>query len=337
MTEVNMGSAANTNSAQSPQPENFLLSDRLTTPVVDPEMIFSGLWPAETIALFTGDGGIGKTHWMLQVSYCIASGGKIDGTPFICPTSRDVVFISQEDDAEFLRGELLNQFPGLQNEPDIAKRIRIISTALQGQNLFLTNPNSRRYIIAHLPPGCVFILDAWSTVLTSDENTNTEILKNEIESLRSIMKTQKATPLLIHHRPKRNSSTLHQGTYRGASALPNSCRFHIMLSSKDIGVRLSFEKVSRGAKPEPIDLIFDEDRKIFVPEELDKYVSAFQLGEELTTTQFIQRLGKDPTDSKERNKALDILRRRSPGLGAGPLEKTQPAKKGQDAVWKRIK
>lgn len=315
-------------------PENFLVSERVNMRLSEPEMIFPGLWPARTIALFTGDGGIGKTHWTLQLLVLLASGGKIDGTPFQASTPRPVVYFSQEDEGDFLLGELFGQHPELKGQSDVTSRIRIVSTALQGPNLFLNNEDSRRYIEQNLSEGSVFVLDSWSTFLTSNENDNSQLLQNEIRYLKETSKARRSTPLLIHHRSRANPISGIQSSSRGATALPNSSRFHMMLESNSTGVRLSFEKVSRGMKPDPIPLVFDEERRLFVPEELDPYVGAFQDDEELTTSEFMRRIGKDPANEKQKKRALDILRHRSGPQG--PLQKVADGKRGQDARWKRV-
>ena len=316
---------------QEEQPENFCLFDRIDEPITEPEMIFPELWTAKTMGLFTGDGGVGKTHFTLQMLKLIASGGELEGTPFRCPTPRPVVYITQEDEGDFIRGELLTQYPELKNDPEVAKRIRIISTAVKGPNLTLQNPKYRKYLIDNLPKGCVFVLDSWSTFLTCNENDNTELQK-EIRYLREVMKKCEATPFLIHHRPKVNPQTGIQSSFRGGTALPNNCRFHMMVESKSGAVKLSFEKVSRGQKPNAVTLIFDEERKLLVPKGKDRYVKAFGRREELTTTEFMKRIGKDPEDQKQRKQALDILRHREK---ARILKKVSEGKKGQDSVWKR--
>lgn len=324
--------------AQQNQPENFPLFDRLNLPVKDPEWIFDDLWAAGTIGLFTGDGGIGKSHWSLQLIVAIASGANIDGTGFISSKPRPVVYISQEDDGEFVRGELSYQFPNLINQPDIAKRIRIISTAIQGSNLFLSDKNHCKAIAQNLPVDSVFVLDSFSNFLTSNEIDNTALLQNEFANLRNMMKARKATPLLIHHRPKQNAMTGQQSASRGATAIPQSCRFHIMLERKPsgVGVSLSFEKVSRGAKPDSLTLIFDPQRKLFVTEDLDPYVTLFKIGEQFTLADFMQRLGKDPNDKKEQKRALDIIAQRCAKNG-GWFEKVVVGKKGQPGIWERKK
>src|SRR5262249_31333204 len=136
--------------------------------------------------------------------------------------------------------------------------------------------SSAQYLIESIPEGCVFALDSLSTFLSCNENDNTE-LQVELAVLRSIMKARKATCLLVHHRPKPNAmSRGHQATSRGGTAIPNSARFHIMLERSGHLVKLSFEKVSRGEKPEDRTLQFDEERNLFVPVELDRYISIFE-------------------------------------------------------------
>src|SRR5262249_54423016 len=161
--------------------------------------------------------------------------------------------------------ELFHQFPEIKLQRELMQRVRVISTAIKGSPLFLSDTKSARYLTSKIPEDAVFALDSWSTFLTSNENDATELLKNEIRFLRAIMKNTKATPLIIHHRPKKNAQTGYQSSSRGSTALPQHCRFHIMLESSGSGVRLSFEKLSRGLKPEPVNFLFDEDRRLFVP------------------------------------------------------------------------
>jgi hypothetical protein len=308
-------------------PANLLLTDSFNSPPEQIPMVLEDLWCEMNIGLLTGDGGVGKTHFVLQVLAMIAGGDKINGVPFDSPNIRDVVYITQEDEESFLKAELLRQQPALRERPDVAGRIRIISTARKGENLFLTDKRSCDYISQNLKEGCIFALDSWSTFLTSNENDNTELQRKEIANLRKIMKGRKATPLIIHHRPKPNPQTGYQASSRGGTALPNASRFHIMLSGNIGGVvALSFEKVSRGGKPDSISLRFDEERKLFLPKELDRYIQAFEIGERLTTSQFAERIEKDPNDEKQKKQALDILRNRSEGQDAS-LKKVSAGKR----------
>ena len=333
MGTVEVNKMANTNRT-GPVPENFLVSERLGQPRNEREMIIPDLWDAMTAALFTGDGGTGKTHFTLQLLVALASGTEIAGTPFKFPKPHPVVYISQEDDGDFILQELLIQCPELKSNQEVAGQIRIISTAIEGKQLFLTEKDSLKYIIDSLPEGCVLVLDSWSTFLTSDENSNSELSKKELQSLQNIIRQRKASPLIIHHRPKRNTQTGIQGTSRGGTALPNRCRLHILIEGSYGAPKLRFEKVSRGALPESIDLIFDEERKLLLPKEQDRCVSLFQLGEELNTAEIMNRMDKDPTDGAERARVLDMLRRRS--RQKSPLLKVKDGVKGQDAVWKRV-
>ena len=107
-----------------------------------------------------------------------------------------------------------------------------------------------------------------------------------------------------------------------------------MIESRGGEVKLTFEKVSRGSKPDFVPLIFDEDRKLFVPKELDRYIGAFEVGEELTTSQFMEKVGKDPNDKRQWKQALDMLRQRSK---SGVIEKVNEGTRSQEAAWKRVK
>src|SRR5687767_10674206 len=210
-------------------PENDTLTNLAAKPPSPPDWIFDSVWQAGTIGLFTGDGGVGKTHATLQMLRAIAAGAQIQNTPFICPTVRPVVYITQEDEAEFVKDEFFVQDPTLKNLPNITNNIRIISTAIQGANIFLQSASDQQYLIANIPEKSVFVLDSWSTFIQCNENDNTELLK-EITALRHIMKATGATPLLIHHRPKMNAQTGVQSSFRGGTALPASCRFQMMLA-----------------------------------------------------------------------------------------------------------
>jgi RecA-family ATPase len=236
-------------SENSGEPENFLLSECVRKRIKAPDMIIRDNWPAQTFGLFTGDGGVGKTHFTLQLLYAIASGQDIPGTPFKIHTKRPVVYITQEDEAKFIIGELFHLYPNLARERTVKKRIRVISTAIKGRHLSLTDADSASYIVKHVPQGGVFTLDSWSTFLTSNENDATQVLQNEIKMLRAIMNHRQATPFLIHHRPKRNSQTGHQAASRGTTALPQNCRFHIMLESAGTGVGFRSRRYHEGLCP----------------------------------------------------------------------------------------
>ncbi len=330
MAKANNVAILNSNQGE---PENFLLADYVNRPAQEPDMIIDDLWHARTMALITADGGTGKTHFALQMLYAIATGQDMPGAPFQISIPRTVVYISQEDEAGYIVDELFRQFPALKSQPEVMSRFRVISTAIEGSHLFLSELKSARYLISQIPDGAVFALDSWSTFLMSNENDAIELMKNEISMLRAIMKQTRATPLMIHHRPKKNAQTGHQSSSRGSTALPQHCRFHIMLESVEPAVKLSFEKVSRGLRPDPVKFIFDEDRRLFVPGELDRYVTIFALDEELTTSEIIKRLGFEGDEDKVRANILDALRRRS--KRGGPLTKVSAGTKGHEAIWKR--
>jgi hypothetical protein len=315
-----------------PDPENFLVSELLSKPPRELDWIFSDLWQAVTPGLFTGDGGLGKTHFALQMALAIARGDKIDGTPICCPKPRDIVYISQEDEAEHLYEILFSQWPDLKNHPEVTDRIRIISTAVQGRPLFISEPRDQSYLVKNIPQGAVFFLDSFSNFILSNENDNTQILKSEFMGLRLVMRLCKATPMLIHHRPKQNSTTGTKGSFRGAVAIQQSCRFHIMFEEDLIGVELSFQKISRGNSQNALSLSFDPTRRLFIPGKIpDEFVDPFKPGETLSLTEIMDRIKVDPKNDNERKRVSDALNYRS--KAGGRLTKVSPGTKTQEATW----
>jgi AAA domain len=327
-----MTSTQQANTTGLPGPENFLVSELLLKPPRQPDWIFPDLWQAMTPGLFTGDGGLGKTHFALQMAGAIATANNIDGTPISCSNPRDIVYISQEDEAEHLYEILFSQWPNLKNHPALTDRIRIISTAVQGHPLFISDPNHQQFFVKNIPQNAVFFLDSFSNFILSNENDNNQILKSEFVSLRLIMRLCKATPMLIHHRPKQNSITATKGSFRGAVAIQQSCRFHIMFERQLNDVELSFEKVSRGSAQPSVMLSFDPARKLFIPwKPSDPFVDVFQPGETLPLTEVMQRMKADQNNSAERKRIQNGLDYRSrPG---GPLTKVSPGTKTQEATW----
>jgi AAA domain len=311
-------------------PENFLLFDRINAPSKEPEWIFEGLWQAQTFALFTGDGGLGKSHFALQMAVAIASGSEIPGTPLTCPQPRDFVYITQEDEADFVIAELKRQCPELENQADVAKRIRIISTAIQGSTMLIRDAKTQKYLEAEasITENSVIAFDALSTFITGNEVDNTEMQK-EMAAIREVVKTRRTSPLLIHHRPKANLYG-QRSTFRGAMAIQQPARLHIMLEKDGNGTKLSFEKISRGMPPDSVTLSFDEERRLFVPAEQDPYVKLFNKDEVLTTTQVIDRLGLNPDNEKDRKRVQNALSYR---FGDGLILRKSEGKKGQDATW----
>jgi len=179
---------------QDDEPESFTLGQVLDRPPKQPDYVFDGLWEARTAGMLTADGGTGKSHFAFQIGYAVASGTAIDGTPLQCLKVRPFVYISQEDEGDHIEREWKKQYPNMERE--VADRIRVVSTAIQGDTLLLTSPSTQGTIDKHMTRGAVFALDSFSTFVTSDENNNTAILKGEVAALHNIMKKWDATALL---------------------------------------------------------------------------------------------------------------------------------------------
>jgi hypothetical protein len=237
--------------------------------------------------------------------------------------------VTPEDEIDYITGEIFNQHPEIKAHPEITKRIRIISTAIQGKTLLVCDARSVQYLAKNIPEHSVFALDAFSTFIQGNETVNTDMQK-EMAAIRQLAKSRKASPFLIHHRPKPNQFG-HQSSFRGAVAIQQPVRFHIMLERVRGGTTLSFEKVSRGLPPEGLTLSFDEERRIFIPLAADRYVKLFGENQVLSTTDVMTRLGLNPANKDDRKTVLNALSHRSKHSGA--IEQLSPGRKKQEAMW----
>jgi hypothetical protein len=195
--------------------------------------------------------------------------------------------------------------------------------------MLIRGQNTQSYLEANIPDNSVFALDAFGTFIHGNESSNSE-MQLEMAAIRKVAKAHQASPLLIHHRPKANQFG-QKSTFRGAVAIQQAVRFHIMLEDEGLkGTKLSFEKVSRGMPPDAIFLSFDEERGLFVPVDHDRYVKLFKPNEVLTTTEVIERRGLDPNNDKDRKQVKNALGYR---WGKRIIFQKTEGKKGQDATW----
>lgn len=310
------------------KPENFTLAERMNDHARQIDWIFPELWEARTAGMIAGDSGLGKTHFVMQILHAISQGRSIPDTPFVCTTPRPVVYISQEDEAHFLRDEFFTQNPALKENEAGCERIRIVSTYRQGPTLKLDNPDHFRMMESYLTKGCVFALDSLITFADSDIGIPA-YASRQMELIRGLMKSCKGTALVINHRPKQ-SATGRQSGHLGAQHIRDAVRFFLILHKDGDDRRLEFDKVNRGSKPADIGLTMNSERRVFEPEK-DEWIECFKPGEQLTTEQVMERMDLDPENSKQKKKATNALRQRT--RHNQPLKQIAKARRGQAAVW----
>jgi len=308
------------------KPENFTLAEPMKSRKID--WIFPDLWEARTAGMIAGDSGLGKTHFVMQILQAISQGQAIPDTPFICTTPRPVVYISQEDEAQFLRDEFFIQNPALKKNEAACERIRIVSTYRQGPTLKLDNSDHIRLMESYLTEGCVFALDSLITFAEGDIG-NPAYASRVMEQIRGLMKSCKGTALVINHRPKQ-SGTGHQSGHLGAQHIRDAVRFFLILNKHRDDRRLEFDKVNRGAKPADITFTMNNERRVFEAEK-DEWLEYFKPGEELTIEKVMKRMGLDPEDKKQKKRTTNALDKRTGHYK--PLNKITKARKGQPAVW----
>jgi len=312
------------------KPENFTLAEGIKKRAREPDWIFPELWEARTAGMIAGDSGLGKTHFVMQILQAISQQGQpIPNTPFVCTKPRPVVYISQEDEAQFLRDEFFIQNPALKKNEAACEQIRIVSTYRQGPTLKLDNSDHIRMMESYLTEGCVFALDSLITFAEGDISSPW-YASHQMELIRGLMKSCEETALVINHRPKK-SATGGQSGHLGAQHIRDAVRFFLILHKDGDDRRVEFDKVNRGSKPADIALTMNNERRVFEPEK-DEWIECFKPGEQLTTEEVMERMDLDPDNQKHKKKASDALRKRS-GYDQ-PLTQVAKAFRGQPALWK---
>jgi RecA-family ATPase len=294
----------------------------------DIDWIFPDLWEARTAGMIAGDSGLGKTHFVMQILQAISQGEPIPNTPFVCTKPRPVVYISQEDEGQYLRDEIFIQNPALKKDKAACERIRIVSTYRQGPTLKLDDSDHIELIESYLTEGCVFALDSLITFAEGDISSPA-YASRIMEQIRALMKSCEGTALVINHRPKQ-SGTGHQSGHLGAQHIRDAVRFFLILHKHRDDRRLEFDKVNRGLKPADIALTMNNERRVFEPEK-DEWIEHFKAGEQLTTEDVMERMDLDPDNKKHKKKATNALRDRA-GHNK-PLKQVKKGHKGQPAVW----
>jgi RecA-family ATPase len=308
------------------KPENFTLAEPMKNRQID--WIFPDLWEARTAGMIAGDSGLGKTHFVMQILHAIAQGEPIPNTPFVCTKPRPVVYISQEDEGQFLRDEFFIQNPALKKNKAACEQIRIVSTYRQGPTLKLDDSDHIRLMESYLTEGCIFALDSLITFAEGDISSPT-YASRQMELIRGLMKSCEGTALVINHRPKQSAKGWQSG-HLGAQHIRDAVRFFLILHKDGDDRRLEFDKVNRGPKPADIALTMNNERRVFEPEK-DPWLECFKPGEELTTEEVMKRRGFDPDSEKQKKKTTNALRKRT-GHNQ-PLKQIAKARKGQPAVW----
>jgi RecA-family ATPase len=310
------------------KPENFTLAERMKNGARELDWIFPELWEARTAGMIAGDSGLGKTHFVMQILHAIAQGEPIPNTPFVCTKPRPVVYISQEDEAQFIRDEFFTQNPTLKKNKAACERIRIVSTYRQGPTLKLDNSDHFRLMESYLTAGCVFALDSLITFAEGDISSPS-YASRQMEQIRGLMKSCEGTALVINHRPKQ-SNTGHQSGHLGAQHIRDAVRFFLILQKDGDDRRLEFDKVNRGSKPADIALTMNNERRVFEPEK-DPWIECFNPGEQLTTEEVMKRMDLDLDDERRKKRTANALRKRA-GQGK-PLKQITKARRSQPALW----
>ncbi len=225
----------------------------------EPEQIpflFENLFPCGIVAGLAGCGGLGKSTFVLELTYSLASGVAI--FPDIVPVGpAPVMVLLGEDPEPITRRRLWNiarRFPLERRELSLLKSNLMIYPAKASplcaneDGVFVSTKMMERLqkeVLENRP--ALVILDPKSRWAATNENNNDDatrfvtMLENEICSTG-------ASVLLVHHVSKSKKSALETGSARGASAFTDATRLFFSMTSEEGVVYLDTTKANYGGR-----------------------------------------------------------------------------------------
>lgn len=230
------------------------------------EFLIEQLLPADVVTLLAAHGGTGKTRLSLQAAICIAM-----GLPFLGKSTirAKVLFYSAEDDADQLQRMIHELCVKLSVDPkELALHLHVVDASEADSILFterfengvrrgMTTPAFEHLKNMMGQSGAtVLVVDNASDVYGADENNRT-LVRAFIRALTRIVRPIHGAVLLLSHVDKFAARTKSGEGYSGSTAWHNSARSRLVLTTNNEGVVLEQQKSNRGAKAEPILLVWD--------------------------------------------------------------------------------
>lgn len=135
--------------------------------------VLDPILPVKSIAMVYSWRGCGKTFFLLEVTYTIASGA---GNCFVwtIPEPRPVLYVDGEMDATELQDRMRQIVVSHDSKMTEPGMLRFITPDLEEHKPEILTPDGRRRIEDHLKGGELIVLDNLSTLIPSGEERETE-------------------------------------------------------------------------------------------------------------------------------------------------------------------
>jgi len=214
--------------------------DLLESTLEPPPDVVEGFIPGSSLAVFSGDGGIGKSYVLLEMAACVAQ-----GKPWLnMNTTQMPVLIIDLENREWrdsLRVKWVNKSKQVDGDKDIPVAFMLDSDIDLGKKEVEGGLDSLVELIKDHGFGLV-ILDSFVDFLDGiDENDNAQMAL-VCKRLRDVADRSGATILAIHHVAKAAAGKAWQSS-RGASAIKDNsdCSIQVRRSGEGSGLILTFE------------------------------------------------------------------------------------------------
>lgn len=242
--------------------EKFFSCADLVGPPEQISWLIEGFLAKNRLGVLVSTGGVGKSWFLLQLAFAIATGGSFMGMKNPNSASR-VLFISGEEDRADIHRRIV-QIQGFYKEYLYSsfeqKNFQNLSFyCARGTSLLLekgctTLIDLEKYIDEKKP--ALVILDPMIRFFNGDENSSTQMTRF-IEVLESFV-SRGTTVLFAHHSSKIFSSQLDQHSSRGSSAIIDGVRWNFTMHSIANGSEGSY--------------IFEDSGEELTKHEREKYI-----------------------------------------------------------------
>lgn len=209
--------------------------------------VFEGVLPLGIVAALVAQGGVGKSQWLMQAGFSVATGIPLAGYWPVGEVGTVLMLCAEDSRKEIHRRvHRIQQQIGSSLSPALKKQLedRFLIRSMTGKDALLTQVTKSGEVVRsalteqllltaqQAKDLKLIILDPASRFRGGDENSNLHATRF-VQALEYLALSTGATVLIAHHTGKgsTNSKETNQDASRGASALTDGIRWQMALTS----------------------------------------------------------------------------------------------------------
>ena len=208
--------------------------------------VFEGVLPLGIVAAVVAQGGVGKSQWLMQAGFSVATGIALAGHWTVGEPGTVLMLCAEDSTAEIHRRvHRIQTQIGSSLSPELKKQLeeRFLIRSMTGEDSLLTLVTKSMEVVRsalteqllltaqQAKDLKLIILDTASRFRGGDENSNLHATRF-VQALEYLALNTGATVLIAHHTAKgSNLREANQEASRGASALTDAIRWQMALTS----------------------------------------------------------------------------------------------------------